>query len=289
MLRRWLREPLLHFAVGGALLFGAYAWLNSSVLPSDAGRQVRIGEGEVRWLTATWQRQWGREPTPDELRVLVSNLVKEELFAREAREMRLDENDTIVRRRLAQKLEFVLQDTARLAEPSEQELRRFYEISPEAFLTGPRVSFTQIYFRSERRSAAAAALPKLAGAAPEDAARLGDRLMVEAEFRDAEPQVVAAAFGPDFARAVFKLQPGVWHGPLESGYGVHLVRVAAAQPAQPRDFEEVRPLVLERWREQQQREAEARFSERLMAKYAVLIDDRVKAAIGEPLDLAQRK
>jgi len=277
----WLREPLLHFAVGGALLFGAYAWLNPSAPASEAGRQVRIGAGEMKWLATTWQRQWGREPTPGELRVLVSNLVKEELLAREAREMRLDENDTIVRRRLAQKLEFVLQDTARLTEPSEEELRRFYEASPDAFLTGPRVSFTQIYFRSERRSAAAAALPKLVGATPADAARLGDRLLVETEFRDAEPQAVAAAFGPEFARAVFKLQPGAWHGPLESGYGVHLVRVAHAQPAQRRDFEEVRPLVLERWREQQQREAEARFFERLMAKYEVLIDDSVKAAIAE--------
>jgi hypothetical protein len=284
---RWLREPLLHFALGGALLFAAYALLDRPAPASDA--QVRIGAGEMKWLATTWQRQWGREPTPGELRVLVSNLVKEDLLAREAREMRLDQNDTIVRRRLAQKLEFVLQDTARLVEPSAQELRRFYEATPDAFLTAPRVSFTQIYFRSERRSAAAAALPKLVGAAPAEAARLGDRLQVDAEFRDAEPQAVAAAFGPDFARAVFKLPPGDWHGPLESGYGVHLVRVAAAQPAQRRDFEEVRPLVLERWREQQQRVAEARFFERLMAKYEVLIDDNVKAAIGEPLDLAAGK
>jgi len=275
----WLREPLLHFAAGGALLFAAYALLNPPAPASNA--QVRIGAGEMKWLATTWQRQWGREPTVDELRVLVSNLVKEELLAREARELRLDENDTIVRRRLAQKLEFLLHDTARLTEPSDKELWRFYEASPDVFLSVPRVSFTQIYFRSERRSAATAALQELAGAGPADAARLGDRLLVEAEFRDAEPQAVAAAFGPEFARAVFQLPPGEWHGPLESGYGVHLVRVAAAQPAQRRDFEEVRPLVLERWREQQQREAEARFLERLMAKYEVLIDDSVKAAIGK--------
>jgi hypothetical protein len=275
----WLREPLLHFAAGGALLFAAYALLNPPAPASNA--QVRIGAGEMKWLATTWQRQWGREPTVDELRVLVSDLVKEELLAREARELRLDENDTIVRRRLAQKLEFLLHDTARLTEPSDKELWRFYEASPDVFLSVPRVSFTQIYFRSERRSAATTALQELAGAGPADAARLGDRLLVEAEFRDAEPQAVAAAFGPEFARAVFQLPPGEWHGPLESGYGVHLVRVAAAQPAQRRDFEEVRPLVLERWREQQQREAEARFLQRLMAKYEVLIDDSVKAAIGK--------
>jgi hypothetical protein len=110
---------LLHFAVGGVLLFAVYAWLNPPVPASDA-RQVRVGAGEVKWLAATWRGQTGREPTPAELRELVANLVKEELLSREAREMRLDENDTIVRRRLAQKLEFLLQDTARLAHAENQ-------------------------------------------------------------------------------------------------------------------------------------------------------------------------
>src|SRR5262245_36918741 len=147
MLMRWLKDPLLHFLVGGGVLFAAYAWLNSVTPPTaTTPRQVRIGDGEVRWLTETWMRQWHREPTRDELRGLVSNLVKEELLSREARELRLDEGDTIVRRRLAQKLEFLLQDTARLAEPTEDELRRLYEASPEAYRDEPRVSFTQIYF-----------------------------------------------------------------------------------------------------------------------------------------------
>lgn len=268
---RWLKDPLLHFAAGGALLFAVYAWLNPS-LPGPDARQVRIGEGEIKWLAATWRGQTGREPTPAELRELVANLVKEELLSREAREMRLDENDTIVRRRLAQKLEFLLQDTARLAEPSDEELRRFYEASPQAFLAEPRLSFTQIYFKSERRKDAAATLVKLANRPPDDPGMIGDRLMVDAEFRDADRQSVAAAFGPQFARAVFELQPGGWHGPVESGYGVHLVRVASLQPARQREFTEVRPAVVERWREAKQREAEARFVEKLMAKYHVVIE-----------------
>jgi parvulin-like peptidyl-prolyl isomerase len=268
-LSRWLREPLLHFALGGALLFAAYTLLNPPEPRSDA-REVRIGAGEVKWLAATWRGQTGREPTPDEMRELVANLVKEELLSREAREMRLDENDTIVRRRLAQKLEFMLQDTARFAEPSEDELRRFYEASPTAFLTEPRISFAQVYFRDERR--AAAVLPKLAGASPAQVAELGDRLMVDPEFRAADRQSIAAAFGPKFARAVAELQPGAWHGPVESGYGAHLVRVAAVEPARRREFAEVRAQVLDRWRQENQREAEKRFLDKLMAKYKVVIE-----------------
>jgi hypothetical protein len=131
---RWLKEPFLHFLVGGAILFGAHAWLNPA--DPEAGSPAR-------------------EPTPDELRVLVASLLKEELLSREARELRLDEHDTIVRRRLAQKLEFMLQDTARTPEPTEEDLRRLYEASPEAYRTDPRVSFEHVYFSPARRKDAA--------------------------------------------------------------------------------------------------------------------------------------
>jgi parvulin-like peptidyl-prolyl isomerase len=282
---RWFKEPFLHFLIGGGVLFAAYAWLNPTAPDPGPGlRPIRIGAGEVRWLTETWARQWHREPTPEELRGLVSNLLKEELLAREARELRLDENDTIVRRRLAQKLEFLLQDTARLAEPTEEELRRIYEATPDAYLTESRVSFVQIYFSRERRKDAVKdateALARLARVPSADIADVGDRLLVEGEFRDVDRQTVANAFGPQFARAVFALRPGAWHGPLESGYGVHLVRVAAAEPGQQRSFADVRSQLLERWREQRQRESEARFFTRLMEKYEVVVDESVKSIIG---------
>ena len=265
-MRRLLKDPLLHFAVAGALLFAAHAWLNPSASTTDASREIHIGPGEVNWLEATWRGQTGREPTAGELRELVSNLVREEVLAREARELRLDENDTIVRRRLAQKLEFMLQDTVRIAEPSDEELRRFYRASPQPFLTEPRISFEQIYFSPERRKEAVAALKE------PTPALLGDRSMLQSHFVDAEAREVTAAFGPGFAARVFALRPGAWQGPIESGYGVHLVRVTAIEPARLRDFTAVRALVLERWRAEQQRAAEARYLARLTAKYPVVID-----------------
>lgn len=288
-MKRWLREPLLHFLAGGAILFGVHAWLNPGPADSDtASRQIRIGAGEVRWLAETWERQWRRPPTQEELNGLVANLLKEELLAREAKELRLDESDTIVRRRLAQKLEFMIQDTARLAEPTEEELLRLYEAAADAYLTEPRISFAQVYFNPERRKDAAKdardALAKLARSPSLDHAGLGDRLLAGTEFRDVGRQAVASALGPDFARAVFALPAGSWQGPLESGYGVHLVRIASIAPVQRRPFPEVKGQVLERWREQKQHESEARFYERLREKYQVVIDADVRAAVG-PLTL----
>jgi hypothetical protein len=285
--KRLLREPLVHFSLAGALLFAVHAWLNPAQ-PDARPQEVRIGEGEVKWLAETFTRQWGRRPTPDELGTLVSGLVREELLAREAREMRLDEDDTIVRRRLAQKVEFLLRDTERLVDPSDDELRRFYEAQAADFATLPRASFAQVLFSRERRkdavADAAAALSRMnraPGLIPQ-----GDRTLLDAELVDVDAATVASTFGPGFARAVFALPAGSWHGPIESGYGVHLVRVEAIAAARPRELAEVRGQVLERWHAQRQRASGERHLERLKTKYGVVIDPGVRDAIG-PLTLTQ--
>ena len=147
-----LREPLLHFAVAGAILFGGYSWLNNTRADTTAVEPVRIGEGDVRWLKQTWSSQWLREPSADELKGLVDDLLNEKLMAREAEAMGLGEDDTIIRRRLAQKLKFLVEDTAQLAEPSEAELRQFYAANTLHFETPGRLSFRQVYFNPEHRT-----------------------------------------------------------------------------------------------------------------------------------------
>jgi len=285
-MKRLLKEPLLHFLVLGALIFAVYSWLNRS-LPDNksAAGTVRITSNEIVWLKETWSRQWQREPTRDELRGLVTDFLKEELLAREARALGLDQNDTIVRRRLAQKLEFLVQDTSRLAEPTEEDLRRFYEANPERFQTDARISFTHVFFSREKRANAAteakAALSDLSrGANPAD---FGDRLLVDSEVVDADMQSVAGQFGREFAEAVFTLNPGAWNGPIESGYGLHLVRVSEVKPANRREFSEVKTQVLERWREQRQRQDNEKYFASLLKKYDVVVDENLKPLIG-PLD-----
>src|SRR5688572_5967817 len=279
---RLLREPLLHFLVAGGVLFAAYGWLNSDSSVSGA-RQVRFGDGEVRWLKETWARQWQREPSREELRGLATQFLKEELLAREARELGLDDNDIVVRRRLAQKMTFLVQDTSRLAEPTEDELQRFYEMHPTWFQSDARVSFTHLFFSRERRADAAAdaqrTLARLSHLATADPAEIGDPLLIKSEFRDAEERTVAGQFGSEFSRAVFALTPGAWHGPIESGFGLHLVRVSDATPARQRDFAQVKAHVLERWREQKRRENDEQYFAMLLKKYDIVADDNVKDLI----------
>lgn len=281
---KFLKEPLLHFVVLGALLFGAYAWMNRGAVSSRESRQVRVGEGDVRWLVETWSRQWQRQPTREELRGLVTDFLKEELLAREARAMGLDENDTIVRRRLAQKVQFLVEDTSRLAEPTDDDLRKFYAAHPERFQTDARISFTQVFFSREKRKDAAAdakaALVELARGGV-NAVELGDALLMDAELHDADPLAVSGQFGREFSDSVFALKPGAWSGPIVSGYGLHLVRVSELKPGRQREFAEVKAPVLERWREQRQREDNEKYFASLLKKYDVVLDESVKPLVGQ--------
>jgi len=287
-MKRWLKEPLFHFLVAGAVLFGAYAWLNRGAPENSAG-VVRITASEVAWLKETWARQWQRAPDDRELQGLVADYLREELLAREARALGLDEGDTVVRRRLAQKMTFLLEDTARTAEPTEEELRRHYEANRERFRTPARVSFTQVYFSRDRRGERAVADAKQAlaelssGAVPAEAAELGDPSLLQPDFADLDEQAVASQFGAEFARAVCALAPGRWQGPIESGYGLHLVRVADVHKPQQRSFAEVRAQLLEEWRCEQQKAADEAFFAGLLEKYEVVVDESVKPLLGPAL------
>ena len=293
-MRKLLKEPFVHFLIAGAVLFAGYAWLNRETAnrPPNGSRVVSITASDVTWLKETWVRQWQRPPSDDEVRGMVADYLREELLAREARELRLDENDTIVRRRLAQKMTFFLEDTVHAVEPSDEEARRIYEADRERFQTPARISFTQIYFSRDRRGNDAAgdatkALQALTrDGAPVDATEVGDRSLLERELHDADAQAVASAFGPDFARTVFGLEPGKWHGPIASGYGLHVVWVADVQQAQPRSFDEVRAQVIDQWRREKQKAADEQYVAALMKKYQVVADDSVKPLLG-PLMVAR--
>ncbi len=279
-----LKEPLLHFLIAGSVLFGGYEWLNRNAPGPRTEDPVRIGAGEVRWLQETFASQWGRQPSSEEANDLAARLVEEELLAREARTLGLDQNDTIVRRRLAQKLTFLVEETSRLADPDEDELRRFYQDHVGRYRTEPRLSFSHIFFSSERRSNpeadARAALASFATADGRSEQPQGDPLLLEGSYTDVDQQAVAAVLGAEFARAVFALRPGPWSGPVRSAFGVHLVQVTQVRPAELRPFGDVRRAVVEDWRRVRESETKAAYLARLRDKYGVVIEDGAKPLPG---------
>lgn len=272
-MKSWVREPLLHFFLAAGLVFLAYeGWGRGDRAEPDV---VRVTAAEVDWLRATWTRQRQRPPDDAELRGIVAEYVREELLAREARDLGLDEDDTVVRRRLAQKMEFLVADTAQLAEPAEGELRQFYEAQRDRYRSAARLWLTQVYFRGE--AAARRALRDAEGGAlPES----GEPSLLESDYAGIDEAGLASLFGADFARRAFGLEPGAWQGPIASSYGFHLVRVGERRDAEPRSFEEARPQVLDEWHARQRARAMEQFLAGLTAKYRIVVDDGAAAPVG---------
>jgi hypothetical protein len=294
-LTQLLREPLLHFLLIGAALFAAYAWLNRGA--EDVGApQVRLAESDVRWLKETFALEHQREPNGAELQGLVRGFVKEEMLARQAQELGLDKDDIVVRRRLAQKMTFLLQDESARAVPSEDDLRRLYEAQRDhppseegqarALFTRPRISFVQIFFSHEKHADAAAdaraALADLARADAVPSSDLGDAGAIKPEFRNVDARAIANQLGTKFAAAAFDLAPGAWQGPIESGQGFHLVRISARTPGELRPFDEVKGELVEMWHDERQRASEERYFAEMLKKYRIVPDASVKALV-DPL------
>ncbi len=284
---RLLKEPLLHFLALGGLLFGAHTMLGRGEPTAPSVPVVRITAADTDWLRQMWTRQWHRPPTDEELTSLVADHLREELLAREAKAMELDTGDTVVRRRLAQKMAFLLDDTIRVAEPPEADLRTLYATRPELASTPLRVSFTQVFFRRELGDdRARATLAGLSGGSvvPEEQ---GDSLLLGDTFADQDEQAIANLFGSSFSRAVLGLPVGRWSGPIESSYGLHLVKVTAVSPPQTRPFAEIRERLAEEWRRERQEAAQEQFLQSLMKKYRVVVDPAVRPFLGPLADSAE--
>lgn len=274
-----LREPLLHFLVLGALLFAAYSYLQpGQPAPQVADREIRYSLDELAQLTQVFQAQWRRAPTPEEFDRLLENKVQQEVLYREALAMGLDQGDEIVKRRMAQKVQFLAEDVAAAREPSREELARWFTQHRDMFAQPPRLSFRHMYFSPDIRGVhakddAATALNKLANA-PEDtplAATLADPFMFQDYYRDRAPDFLGKEFGPQFATAVAKLAPGAWRGPVESGFGWHLVFVDTVIPGRVPSFEEIEREVKTAWLGEQKTLAWQKAYSKMRAKYQVLL------------------
>ena len=277
-IRRWLGEPLLHLLLIGALLFCAYAYVQPSREIQPSSNEIRLSLDDLSQLILLFRSQWQRDPTPQELDRLIESRVEEEILYREALAMGLDKGDTIVKRRMAQKMQFLAEDVATAREPTSAELKQWYEHSSDKFALPKRVSFRHLYFSPDRRGKAAhddaaRALAQLAGQ-PEDAKiaeSLADPFMLQDYYRDRAPDYIGKEFGPRFAQAVEQTAPSSWQGPVESGFGWHLVYVDTVIPGRVPAFEEIETDVRTAWLSEQKTLAWEKAYKEIRARYTVLL------------------
>lgn len=239
---RVLREPLLHFLLIGVAVFALYRGVPDPQAP-DAQRVIEVSPAQVDRLEDQFQAVWRRPPTEPELAGLIDDFVREEVYYREALALGFDRDDTVVRRRLRQKMEFLGDAGAGALAPDDAELRAHFEAHLERFTPPARVTFRQVFLGEDDPAAALAALAE--GTEP---GALGRATLLPPALEAATWTAVDGTFGEGFFTAVSELPPGEWGGPVTSGFGEHLVLLLDREPATPPPFEAVRTAVEEDWR-----------------------------------------
>ena len=273
------REPLLHFLLLGTAIY-AVSGLAGPVVEEEAGNRITVTAGEIDWLKSTWEKRWNRPPTMEERDGLIEGYIRETVLYREALAMGLDRDDTIVRRRLAQKLEFLTQDLVATVPPTEEELRAYFAERAERYQLPALTTLTQVFVDPDRRGERTYADAEAIGVAlraleppTEGAAAMGDPFMLQSYYPERSEAEVAKLFGSEFARSVSRLEPGRWHGPVLSGYGLHWVYVEQRSPVVLQEFAAVRDRVQQDWEDARRQQFDEEYYAALRARYEVVIED----------------
>jgi len=275
-----LRDPLLHFLILGSLLFVVYTALNPPA-ETMAGNLIRVTQGDIDRLRQIFEKQRQYPPTAEELQGLIQAHLKEEVLYREALAMGLDKDDAIVRRRMAQKLEFLITDVTVPSEVDDAVLMEFYEKNAADYMRAARLSFRHIYFNPDRHGErlldeANVALQNLqtTGAglqAPDD---MGDRSMLETRFQQKSTLEISRVFGSEFSDSIATLTPGSWQGPIRSGYGLHLVFVNEREAGGRHAFAEVRERVKNDYLFELRQSRNEEVLDKLKSRYEIVVDGK---------------
>ena len=269
-LPRVLREPLLHFFAIGGLIFLLFAAIDEPrERPADV---IVITPERIDRLAAGFGSVWKRIPTDDELDALIEEHVREEVYYRAALALGLDSNDTIIRRRLRQKMEFLADTGADLMKPAAGELEAYFAANERTYRRGPRLAFEQIYLgETPDPESVTRSLSALQSDQVTDPFALAERTLLPAQLGLSPPNAIDGVFGKGFFERLAEFPPGMWAGPVASAYGVHLVRILEALPARTPPLEVVREAVLRGWKAAKALEIRELHYNRLRARFVVEI------------------
>jgi hypothetical protein len=273
---RWLKEPLTHFLLLGGLIFAVNALINGA--SPGTREEIVVSLSQQENLANTFARTWQRAPSQSELNSLIVDFIRQEIAYREGQELQLDRDDIVIRRRMRQKLEILAEDVASLTPPAEAELREYFAENAEDFMRPALLSFRQVFFNdgNDSDSAAAASLNLLAKLQVDpdsvDFQAVGDQSLLPTELDGVRATELDSLFGGGFADAVQRLQPGKWDGPVQSAFGLHLVRLDERTDSSIPEFQEVADLIAREMLVERRRNAIDKLYDRLLDKYRISIE-----------------
>jgi peptidyl-prolyl cis-trans isomerase C len=277
-MKKILQEPLLHFLVIGALIFVVFSVANREEVNLDE-KKIVVSAGDIQRLSANWSKKWNRPTTETELQGLVESYIREEVYYREALALGLDQDDTVLRRRLMQKMEFLSNDLADLNNPDETALNDYFLENQDKYELPARISFTHIYFSLDKHgnrifNDAEKVLTDIQAASPSipRAPERGDSFMLQYAFTLETPFEVARLFGQDFAEQLFQTETDSWQGPIESGYGLHLVKISEKVDARMPELAAVIDKARTDYMFEQRQKTNKAIYERFKERYEIIVE-----------------
>jgi hypothetical protein len=274
-LRGACREPLVHFLLGGLAIFLFFVWRGTEVDP--VSRAIVIEQAQVERLAAQFAQTYRRSPDPDEIDGLIRDYIKEEVYNREARRLGLDADDSVIRQRLRQKMEYLARSSAESQQPGEAELQKQLRANPAKYSAGTVYSFDQVYLgqnvEDDIETRAKATRARLAKGA--DWRDLGEPLSVPGSMDQAMRSDVERQFGGRFVDGLAALpsgSPDQWRGPITSGFGAHLVRLRKVVTPEVPKLADVRQQVENDWRAETVDAREKEAYQALLDGYTVRIE-----------------
>ena len=279
-MEKFFREPLVHFLLIGAGLFLLFGWRSgpASLPAGHSGPQsakIVVPQSDIDQMVATFTRTWQRPPTEGEAKGLVEDFVRNEIYYREALAIGLDRDDSVIRRRMRQKMEFIFEDIAAQTEPTDEELLAYMKKHPDSYLVDPQIAFRHVYVNAAKRGKNAGTdaleiLAKLNAGADPDV--VGDPLLLASEVPLSPLWDISKQFGEPFSRKLLELKPATWTGPVQSGFGLHLVFVRKRVGGRLPDLKEVREIVKRDVMAERQKELKDAAYAKLRERYVVIVE-----------------
>lgn len=267
-MKKFFREPLLHFLILGSLLFIVYQFVPTT----NTSTTFVVSEQRIQILSKLFQATWHRGPTNKELNALIDNYILEELYYREALLLGLDQDDPVIRRRLQQKMEFISNDLSSLIDATDAELDLFLAKNIDQYRGESIYSFKQIYIdpmkHDDPNSLAQQWLASIKTLTP-----IGDSTMLPTVVVLKNQREISSSFGTKFAAHVANTKPHLWSGPITSSFGLHLTYISDVQHAKAPSLIQVRDKVNRDWAYQQQQQIQLAMDAKLRQKYNVSVEN----------------
>jgi len=271
---RFIKEPLFHFLLLGGVLFFIYNMKNGDTVHA---KSVVISKAEIEHLKTLWTKTRQRAPTQNELQALIEHEVREKIMYQEALGLGLEQGDSFVRRRLAQKMEFLSSDMAELADPSEEELLHYMSEHKDMFRSPGKINFKQIYIdpaKHKQGTYAQTLVETLRSNNNEvDITALTDSRMFKHSYTAKSEYSLKRVFGETFVKALFTSPVQTWQGPITSAYGEHLVFIDSLTPSRQEPLDLVRDKVVMEYKAQKRKEMDRVFYANLRKSYQVIIEE----------------